>query len=249
MTLYGTWVSYSGDARIWLAIGLLAAAVSVALTGIRLQLPVRLSRPGPAGQIAMIVAWVASIVAFLVSAAVYLRQYMHGHNPSTPAAAPSDHIAPVTLAAAAVLFVIIVIISRGSDSWGIRLTSGFIGAIAAPMIFELPFDLIVVARSHPTDPALYRPLLFGLLVAIEITTLLLLRLSPMVRVTRATFCVFALMLVVFAVWALSGFGYPSTSLPTALNVASKILAFATALTMFWPQPPRRLSRTGPVVRR
>jgi hypothetical protein len=119
-----------------------------------------------------------------------------------------------------------------------RLASGFIGAIAAPMIFELPFDLIVMARSHPViDPALYRPLLFGCLFAIEITTLLLLRLSPMVRLTRATFFSFVLMLGVFAVWALSGFGYPSAPLPTALNIASKILAFVTALTLFLPQRP------------
>jgi Protein of unknown function (DUF3089) len=104
------------------------------------------------------------------------------------------------------------------------------------MIFELPFDLIVMARSHPViDPALYRPLLFGCLFGIEITTLLLLRLSPMVRLTRAAFFSFALMLGVFAAWALSGFGYPSAPLPTALNIASKILAFVTALTLFLPQ--------------
>jgi hypothetical protein len=59
----------------------------------------------------------------------------------------------------------------------------------------------------------------------------------MVRLTRATFFSFALMLGVFAVWALSGFGYPSAPLPTALNMASKILAFVTALTLFLPRRP------------
>ena len=59
----------------------------------------------------------------------------------------------------------------------------------------------------------------------------------MVRLTRATFFSFALMLGVFALWALSGFGYPSAPLPTALNVASKILAFVTALTLFLPLRP------------
>jgi len=34
---------------------------------------------------------------------------------------------------------------------------------------------------------------------------------------------------------LSGFGYPSAPLPLALNIASKILAFVTALTLFLPQ--------------
>jgi ABC-2 type transport system ATP-binding protein len=238
MTQYGTWVSYGGDARIWLAIGLLAVAGGVAFAGIRLPLPVRPTRPGPVGRIAMILAWVASIVAFLVCATVYVRQYVHAYDLSAATTAPKDPIAPITLLAVAVVFVII--ISRSSPRFGTRLASGFIGAIAAPMIFELPFDLIVMARTYPPippDPALYRALFFVPLFLIEITTLLLLRLSPMVRLTRATFFSFALMLGVFAVWALSGFGYPSAPLPTALNIASKLLAFVTVLTLFLPQRP------------
>ncbi len=237
MTQYGTWVSYGGDARIWLAIGLLAVAGGVTLAGIRLPLPIRATRPGPVGRIAMILAWVASIVAFLVCVIIYARQYVHVYGPSATAP-PTDHIAPVTLVAVAVVFVII--ISRSSPGFGTRLASGFIGAIAAPMIFELPFDLIVMARTYPPippDPALYRALFFVPLFLIEITTLLLLRLSPMVRLTRATFFSFALMLGVFAVWALSGFGYPSAPLPTTLNIVSKILAFVTVLTLFLPQRP------------
>jgi hypothetical protein len=142
------------------------------------------------------------------------------------------------LVAVAVVFVII--ISRNSPGFGTRLASGAIGAIAAPWIFELPFDLIVMARTYPPippDPALYRALFFVPLFLIAITTLLLLRLSPMVRLTRATFFSFALMLGVFAVWALSGFGYPSAPLPTTLNIVSKILAFVTVLTLFLPQRP------------
>ena len=237
MTQYGTWVSYGGDARIWLAIGLLAVAGGVTLAGIRLPLPVRATRPGPVGRIAMILAWVASIAAFLVCVTIYARQYVHAYGPKATAP-PTDHIAPVTLLAVAVVFVII--ISRRSPGFGTRLASGAICAIAAPMIFELPFDLIVMARTYPPippDPALYRALFFVPLFLIEITTLLLLRLSPMVRLTRATFFSFALMLGVFAVWALSGFGYPSAPLPTGLNIASKILAFVTALTLFLPQRP------------
>ena len=128
------------------------------------------------------------------------------------------------------------------------------------MIFELPFDLIVMARTYPPippDPALYRALFFVPLFLIEITTLLLLRLSPMVRLTRATFFSFALMLGVFAVWALSGSGYPSAPPLTALNIASKILAFVTALTLFLPSGPRpsrhpsrtATSRPSPLARR
>ena len=237
MTQYGTWVSYSGDARIWLAIGLLAVAGGATLTGIRLPLPVRATRPGPAGRVAMILAWVASIAAFLVCLVIYARQYVHAYGPKA-IAPPTDRVAPVTLLAVAVVFIII--ISRRSPGWRTRLASGAIGALAAPWIFELPFDLIVMDRTYPPippDPAAYRALFFVPLFLIAITTLLLLRLSPMVRLTRATFFSFALMLGVFAVWALSGFGYPSAPLPTALNIASKILAFVTALTLFLPQRP------------
>jgi hypothetical protein len=258
MTQYGTWVSYGGDARSWLAIGLLAVAGGVTLAGIRLPLPIRATRPGPVGRIAMILAWVASIVAFLVCVTIYARQYIHAYHLSAATTAPKDRIAPVTLLAVAVVFVII--ISRSSPGFGTRLASGAIGAIAAPMIFELPFDLIVMARTYPPippDPALYRALFFVPLFLIEITTLLLLRLSPMVRLTRATFLSFALMLGVFAIWALSGFGYPSAPLPTALNIASKILAFVTALTLFLPQQPApeqassriATSRPSPLARR
>jgi hypothetical protein len=238
MTQYGTWVSYGGDARIWLAIGLLAVAGGAILAGIRLPLPIRATRPGPAGRVALILAWIASIVAFLVCLTIYIRQYIHAFGLNVHTAAPKDPIAPITLTAAAVVFVII--ISRNSPGFRTRLASGVIAAMAAPMIFELPFDLIVMARTYPPippDPALYRALFFVPLFLIEITTLLLLRLSPMVRLTRATFYSFALMLGVWAVWALAGFGYPSAPLPTALNIASKILAFVTVLTLFLPQRP------------
>ena len=239
MTQYGTWVSFAGDARIWLAIGLLAVAGGVTLAGIRLRLPVRFTRPGPAGRAALIAGWVASMVAFLVCFTIYVRQYLHAYDLSGPRAAPKDPIAPVTVTAVVVVFVVIVIAGR-SLAPRTRLAGGAIGAIAAPMIFELPFDLIVMSRTYPAippNPALYRALFFVPLFLIEITTLLLLRLSPMARLNRATFFSFALILGVFAVWALAGFGYPSAPLPTALNIASKILAFVTALTLFLPQRP------------
>ncbi len=237
MTQWGTWVSYGGDARIWLAIGLLAVAGGVTWAGIRLPLPVRATRPGSSGRACLILAWVASIVAFGVCATIYIGQYMRAYDLTAPVT-PKDPIAPITFSAVVVVFVVIVIVSRGLPRWT-RLASAAIGAMAAPMIFELPFDLIVMARTYPPippDPAGYRALFFVPLFLIEITTLLLLRLSPAVRLRRATFFSFALLLGVFAVWALSGFGYPSAPLPTALNIASKILAFVTVLTLF---PSRR----------
>jgi hypothetical protein len=237
MTQYATWASYGGDARTWLALGLLAAACCVVLAGIRLPLPVRFPQPGPAGRAAMIAAWAVSLAALLVCSAIYFRQAIHDIQAAgTSAPALRLTILPVTLTAAAVLFVII--ISRRSPDLPARLASAAIGAIAAPMIFELPFDPIVISRIQmifPDPPPwilVYAPLLL-----VQITTLLLLRLSPMVRLTKATFFSFALMLGVWAAWALAGFGYPSAPLPIALNIASKILAFVTAFTLFLPQQP------------
>ena len=57
----------------------------------------------------------------------------------------------------------------------------------------------------------------------------------MVKVSRAAVLSFALMLAVFAAWALTGFAYPSAPIPYAFNVVSKILAFVTALCLFLPQ--------------
>jgi hypothetical protein len=67
----------------------------------------------------------------------------------------------------------------------------------------------------------------------------------MVRLTRATFFCFALMLGVWAAWALAGFGYPSAPLPTALNIASKILAFVAAFTLFLPPQPENNEQADP----
>jgi hypothetical protein len=50
----------------------------------------------------------------------------------------------------------------------------------------------------------------------------------------AFFCL-ALMLLVFAVWALAGFGCPSAPVPFAMNLVSKIIAFVTALSLFFPE--------------
>jgi hypothetical protein len=69
----------------------------------------------------------------------------------------------------------------------------------------------------------------------------LLSLSSAMRVHRATLWCLAGMLVLFAAWGLIGFGYPSTPGPFTFNALSKILALATSLTLFLPQPAR--SRT------
>ena len=235
-TVDGTWVSYSGTARIGLAVVLVAVAACLVYAGTRLRRPVRLPKPGQTTMAILALAWLLAITAFLACAAEYvsaLRQHHLLH------ALPPHPITPVTGACAVVIFVTILIVTR-PHGWPVRLASAAIGAMAAPMIFEFPFDLIVMARIYPPippDPAMYRVLFFAPLFLAEFATLSFLMFVPTVRVTRATFFSFALMLAVFAGWALSdGFAFPATPGPFAFNAVSKILAFATALTLFLPQP-------------
>lgn len=238
MTQYGTWVSYSGIARIGLAIVLLAAAGGLAYSGLRLPRPVQAARPGRTATVFMLLAWVLAMATLLACLAVYLLQYRHEY-PGIRGA-PVNHITPVTLIAAGLTFCIIAIPDSPYGPWT-RLTSAAIGAMAAPMVFELPFDLIVMARTYPAilpDPALYRALFFLPLFLVEITTLSLLTMSPMVKLSRGALFCLSSMIAVFAVWGLFGFAYPSAPIPTALNVLSKILAFVAVLCLFLPQRTR-----------
>ena len=233
MTQSGTWVSYSGSARLLLAIILLAAAGGLVYTGIRLRRPVRLPRPGATLTVFMLAAWGLAGVAFLSCLAANVAQERREDIAKAP---PAD---PITLwtFTAAVLLMLVVYIATPHGRWT-RVSSAAIAAMTAAAIFELPFDLIIWTRIYPPvppDPALYRALFFAPLVLVELTTLSLLTMTPMVKLSRTVFFWLALMLLVFAVWALAGFGYPSAPVPFAMNVVSKILAFVTALSLFFPE--------------
>jgi hypothetical protein len=233
MTQYGTWVSYSGTADIVLATVLAGAAAGVVLAGFRLPLPASLPRPGRTAKVCLLASWILSIAAFGAGFAVYA---LHAERLHLGKAPPADPITPVTVICFGVVWIAIVLI-HNARGWRVALGSATIAALAATMIFEFPFDLIVMTRTYPPitpDPSLYRALFFVPLFLVEVTTVARLTLSPVLRVSRTTFWCFAAMLALFAVWGLIGFGYPSAPAPFALNVASKILAFLTALSMFLP---------------
>ena len=129
--------------------------------------------------------------------------------------------------------------------------SAIVGTIAAPLIFELPFDLIVMWQTFPpSPPTLYTPLYFFPLFLVEILSFALLTLSPVMRPSKSTFFLLAGMFFIFAVWALAGFAYPSTPFPIAMNMLSKVVAFAVAISLFLrdreklvlPARPREVSR-------
>jgi hypothetical protein len=226
------WASYSGAARIVLAVVLLAAAGGAVYAGIHLPLPIRLPRPGRTARTLIVSTWVLAIIVLLACAGLGIHHALQEHMLHST---PVDPITPVTFICVGVIFFTIAV-SSSHGGW-IALVSAAIAAMAALAIFEFPFDLIVMAKTHPIppDPALFRVVFFAPLLLVDVATLSLLALSPMVRLSRAAFFSFALMLAVFAAWGLYGFGYPSAPLPFALNVVSKILAFVAALCLFLPQ--------------
>ncbi len=228
-----TWVGYSGTARIILAIVLVAVAAGIVFAGTRLRRPVSLPKPTQTAMGIMALAWLLAVTAFLVCLQQYVSALRQHH---LLGGLPSDPIQPVTAACVVVIFAAILIVT-GSQPGSVRLVSAAVGAIAAPMLFEFPFDLIVMTRTYPPvppDPSGYRVLFFAPLFLAEFATVSLLSFSPVVRLRRATFFSFALMLAVFAAWALTGFDYPATPGDFAFNVVSKIVAFAAALTLFLP---------------
>jgi hypothetical protein len=233
------WFSYGGSARVVLALVLVAVAAGVTVVGLGLRVPVRLPSPAPAARTVMLATWGLAIAAFLFCFGIYVQQLIQQHLIHSR---PPERIFPVTATCMVALFFGIRYMGR-SLSQETRLGSAFIGALAAPMIFELPFDLIVMTRTYPAvapHPALYRVLVFAPLFLLEFTTLALLSLSPLVRLCRATCFAFALMLLIFAVWALFGFGYPSAPLAFGFNAVSKVVAFVVALTLFFPQRAARV---------
>jgi hypothetical protein len=239
------WVPYGGSAKLELAVVLLAVAVGVTILGFRLRLPVQLRRPSRPVVIALVITWACAIPTFFVCVAIYAQQLQHDHLLGHVGRV-GDPIAPVTFTAVVVTFIVIFVLSPDRST---RALSAAIAAIAAPMVFEFPFDLLVMARTYPPvepQPGWFRVLFFAPLFIIEFTTLAFLALTPMVKLARSTFFALALMFVVFAVWGLEGLHYPLAPAPFALNVLSKLLAFAVICTLFLPQRRRRGQRAAEV---
>ena len=223
------WFSYGGPARVVLAVVLVSVAAGVSAVGLRLRVPRRLPSPGRTARTVMVATWGTVAVAYLVCHSLYGHQLIQQHLIHS---LPPQPVLPITVGCMVALFSGILYLGR-SLSWAARLGSAFIGAIAAPMIFQFPFDLIIMTRTYPAapDPALYWVLMLVTFL-LEIATLALLSLSPLVQLSRAAFFAFGLMLLIFAIWAVAGFGLPSAPLPFAFNALSKVVACVVALSLF-----------------
>jgi hypothetical protein len=223
------WISYGGPARVMLAVVLVAVAAVVAGVGASLRRAERLPSPGRIGRRVMLAAWATAIVGYLVCHSLYTQRLTQQH-----LTYPPQPIFPLTVACMIALFLGLVYLGR-SLTQKARLCSAFVGAMAALMIFEFPFDLLVMTRLRPVpDPTLYWAL-FIATFGVEFTTLALLSLSPLVRLSRPAFVALALMLLIFGIWVLCGFGGPSAALPVAFNAVSKVMAFIVVLSLFLSQ--------------
>jgi hypothetical protein len=232
MTHSEGWSPYAGSSSMILAVVLLIVTGVLIYFANRLHHPLAVKRPGKVLRVSLVVSWVVCVITFLEASSIYvLALYRQAGDHLT---APADHIAPVTLTAAVVAFFVIAYLTRQRGFW-VAVGSAIVGTIAAPMIFELPFDLIVMGRTYPPAPAIPFTLLFFVpLFLVEILSFAMLTFSPVVKLSRATLFLLASMFVIFAVWAVFGFAYPATPLPIALNMISKVLAFAAAISLFLP---------------
>ncbi len=223
------WNSYGGGEAILLLIVLLVVASGFAYAGKRLRVPLRVTRPGGVAAGFMIAIWLLAIYTVFVATAVYGLQLKQAY----PSFA-GRHVRVGTFVDAVATFFIILYLMR-RWRWKIALASAVIGTAAAPMIFEFPFDLIVMARTNPPippHPMLYRQLFFLPLFLVEFSTVSLLTLLPSMRVTAYACYAVAGMFAVFAVWAVFGFAFPAEPLPLALNVISKIMCFVAVIMLF-----------------
>jgi hypothetical protein len=224
------WLPYEGSAAIVLALVLLLVACGFAYAGKRLRTPLAVPRPQGAAAGFIIVIWLLSGYSFFVAYFVYGLQVKLAYPGFV---APRVRVGTFFPDAPVTFFVILYLTRRWG--WKVALASAIIGTASAPMIFEFPFDLIVMMRTNPpipTHPALYRQLLFLPLFLWEFASLSALTLLPSMRVTAYACYAVAAMFAVFAVWAAFGFTFPAEPLPLALNVISKILCFVAAIMLF-----------------
>jgi hypothetical protein len=231
---FGEWVPYSGNSAIILGMVLLVIAGVFTLYGFKLKKSLSVKMPGKAVGGVLVAAWLLSILTWFVNIGVYALQMQQEKLTGT---LPDNPITKFTLSFAFLSFLMVFLINRKKGG-KIAFWSGVVAAMAGPMVFELPFDLIVMGRTYPPippDPAVLRALFFFPLFLIELTTISLMFFSPLFKATKYTLYSLAGMFFVFAIWGFLGFSFAYTAEFLVLNVVAKALAFVTAGTLFLPE--------------
>jgi len=231
---FGAWVPYSGDSAIILGVVLLLITGIFTFFGFKSENPLRVKMPGKAVGGVLVAVWILSILTWLVNIGVYTILLNQAKFTGT---IPDNPITKFTLSFAFLSFLIIfqINVNKGVK---VAFLSAVLAAIAGPMVFELPFDLIVMGRTYPPippAPGVLRALFFFPLFLVELTTMSLLFFSPLFRVTQYTLYSLAGMFFVFAVWGFLSFSFAYTTEFLILNVVAKALAFVTVVTLFLPE--------------
>ena len=221
VTKSGGWRPYSFPGSVILSFILLIIGIGLVFLGKRMKTSVKVPHLGKSLKITMIVTWVILVLGFLFIYAVSEKP--------TGRALQNGPIFPITFACAVCTFAYLVYISR-RDGILAALGNGIVGAAAGPMVFEFPFDWIVIPQVNASTMYLIR--FFTPLFVIELATFSLLLLSRRVSITRYSLYSLGAMFIVFAVWALEGFSYPSSPVPFLLNAISKVLSFTTIIALF-----------------
>jgi hypothetical protein len=231
---FGEWVPYSGNSAIILGAILFVIAGVFILSGFKLKNLLQVKIPGKAMTGMLVAFWILAINTFLTNASVYAIQMQQVKLIGTQ---PANPITIVTLVFAVISFMVIFIVNIETGT-KVAFWSAVAGAMAGPMIFELPFDLIVISRSYPSippNPDLFRGLYFIPLFSLELITISFLFLSPLMKLSKQTLFSLGGMFLVFAIWGFLSFSFPYTTEFIVLNVVSKALAFVTVVTLFLPQ--------------
>lgn len=231
---YSVWAPYVGAESLLLAGGMLAAAVALLLIGLRLRQP-RAARPaGRLVGVFLATSWLASVVILRLTTTAYGLAI---HQQTGSVTVPANPITRYTVGFALLAFGCVLALTR-KHGWKLAVVSAIAAAGAGPVMFELPFDLVIAFRLQAPEPAaLYRLLYFVPLFLFNIATLSLLTLSPAARLTRQALFALVGMFAVWTVWALVGFSYPETTASIALNVVSKLLSAVAGVLLFL-SPPR-----------
>lgn len=117
-----------------------------AYAGKRLRAPLVVTRPGCIVAGFRIAMWLLTICNVFVATFVYRLQMKQAYRGFVAVRVRVD-----TFVDALVTFLVILYLTR-RWGWKVALASAIIGTAAAPMIFEFPFDLIVMTRTNPPIP-------------------------------------------------------------------------------------------------
>lgn len=219
------WPPYQGWSAIILSLILFLISAGLFFAARKMKETIKLPNMGKVLGVIVIVIWALSILFFLRINQIFAKY--------TGGAANLGPIFPITIVSAVATFCYAAYVTRrgGPPS---SLGNGLLAFIAGPMVFELPFALIIIPLVKA--PLLAEILFLVPLFTIVIATLSMLLLSRRIALTKNAVYIFAGMMFVFALWAVDGYSYPTNLLTIALNGISKVLSFACIGALFTRKP-------------